>query len=231
MEPVKRIRLSESAVDAISQMIADDEFAPGDKFYSENELTGRLGVSRSSVREAVRIMEARGQLLVQHGKGIFIADIESQSFDAFANWLKTNEQSLCERFEVRLIIEPSVAGLAALNATPDDIAQLSEAHAALVRTAGHGLTVETILHDRKFHELLGKATQNKVLFALTRSLIKSQIDGWISSLHTPGRMDKTVTEHGLVLDAIKTGDAEAARMHMAAHLTNALQDVKASTAS
>ncbi|MCW2308927.1 FadR/GntR family transcriptional regulator [Rhodobium gokarnense] len=229
MDRVIRVRLSQSAVDAIKQMIADDGFAPGDKFYSENDLKTRLGVSRSSVREAVRILEAQGQLSVKHGKGIFITDNESQSFDAFVEWLKTNEVSLRENFEVRLMIEPQVARLSAINATPEDIAQLSAAHEQLLCTANAGNAAETIVHDREFHRLLSQATRNKVLFALVRSLVRSQIDGWISSLHIPNRLQKTMVEHSRILDAVKDRDGEKAMLEMTAHLNNALEDVIASS--
>lgn len=227
--PIRKVRLSESLVDAIKQMIADDGFAPGDKFYSENELTAKLQVSRSSVREAVRILEVTGRLSVAHGKGIFIVDADAHPFDAFVDWLKSNDQSLREHFEVRLIIEPQTARLAALGAKPEDVALLEEAHAGFVRNAKLGLTAETIECDREFHKLLAKATHNKILFALAKSMTISLLDDWISSFHTPGRMEKTVDEHGLVLEAVKAGDADAAMQHMAAHLRNAIQDIKGSS--
>lgn len=226
MEPVRRVRISEGVVDAIIEMIADDGFAPGDKFYSENELTAKLKVSRSSIREAVRILEANGRLSVQHGKGIFILDTDCHSFDAFVSWLKNNDRSLQEHFEVRLIIEPQTARLAALGVTPKEIAALEDVHARFVANARLKLTAEAIQCDREFHKLLGKATQNKILTALTRSMTTTMLDDWISSLHTPGRIEKTVGEHGLVLEAIKKGDAEAAKEHMAAHLRNAMRDIR-----
>ena len=227
--PVKKVRLSESLVDAIKKMIVDDGFTPGDKFYSENELTAKLEVSRASVREAVRILEVIGQLSVKHGKGIYIVDTAAHPFDAFVDWLKSNDQSLREHFEVRLIIEPETARLAALGAKPEDVAELEATHVEFVHKAGLGQTAETIRCDRDFHKLLAKATNNKVLYALTKSMTTSMIDDWISSFHTPGRMEKTVGEHGAVLEAIKVGDAEAAKAHMAAHLRNALRDIKKSS--
>ena len=229
--PVRKVRLSESVVDAIKQMIVDRGFAPGDKFYSENELTAKLEVSRSSVREAVRILEVVGQLRVEHGKGIFIVNTDAHPFDGFVDWLKNNDQSLQEHFEVRLIVEPQAARLAALGAKPEDVALLEKAHAGFVRNARLGLTAETIQCDRDFHKLLARATHNKVLSALIRSMTTSLIDDWISSFHTPGRMEKTVGEHGRVLDAIKAGDAEAAMNAMAAHLSNAIRDIKKSSAA
>lgn len=229
MGPIRKVRLSEGVVNAIKQMIVDQGFAPGDKFYSENELTAKLEVSRSSVREAVRILEVTGQLSVKHGKGIFIVDTDAQPYDGFVHWLKSNDQSLQEHFEVRLIIEPQTARLAALGATPEEVAELARVHAEFVRNAGLGLTAETIRCDREFHSLLGKATHNKSLFALTQSITTSLFDDWISSFHTPGRMEKTVGEHGLVLAAVRAGNAEAAQEHMAAHLRNAIRDIKESS--
>ena len=169
----------------------------------------------------MRILEANGHLAVRHGKGIFILDTDCHSFDAFVNWLKNNDQSLREHFEVRLIIEPQTARLAALGATPNEIAALEDVHAQFVANARLELTAEAIQCDREFHKLLGKATQNKILTALTRSMTTSMLDDWISSLHTPGRIEKTVGEHGLILEAVKKGDAEAAMEHMANHLRNA----------
>ena len=88
MDPVKKVRLSDSVIDAIKEMITEDGFKPGDKFYSENELTKKLQVSRSSIREALRILEVTGQVSVKQGKGIYITDKQGQQFSEFSSWLK-----------------------------------------------------------------------------------------------------------------------------------------------
>ena len=120
MEPLKKVRLSEQVIDAIKQMISREGFNPGDKFYSENELTKKLQVSRSSIREAVRILEVTGFVNVKHGKGIFISDSIGEGYGAFTDWMKSHEPSLIEIFEVRLIIEPKAAVYAAQNAEKAD---------------------------------------------------------------------------------------------------------------
>ena len=229
MRPVRKARLSEGVVDAIRRMIVADGFAPGDKFLSENELTAKLGVGRSSVREAIRILEVTGQLTVSHGKGVFIGDADTHPFAGFVDWLKNNDRSVMEHFEVRLIIEPETTRLAALAATSADVARLADVHADFLENARLGLTAETIECDCAFHRLLGEASGNTVLAALTKSMITSMFDDWISSFHTPGRMEKTVSEHGRILAAIKARDAEAARTGMADHLHNAIRDIKASS--
>ena len=113
MKPIKRVRLSDSVIEAIKKKIAKDNFAPGDKFYSENQLTKQLQVSRSSIREAIRILEATGYVTVRQGKGIFVADFDAPNFEPFVNWLRSNEQHIFDHFEVRLIIEPKAAAFAA----------------------------------------------------------------------------------------------------------------------
>lgn len=214
-------------IDAIKKMIIDDGFKPGDKFYSENELTRKLEVSRSSVREAMRMLEFSGQVTVKHGKGIFVSDAEGHQLKAFSHWLKNNEQSIKDNFEVRLIIEPKAAGIAALNATDEEIQRLGQICQQFAQMAKDQNTESIIKCDRRFHRVLAASTGNKTLEALMKSMSTSAPNGWISSLYTPGRIEKTVHEHQLIVDAIKVHDLEAAEQAMTDHLTNALNDVNA----
>jgi GntR family transcriptional repressor for pyruvate dehydrogenase complex len=222
---LKKIRLSESVIDAIKKMIADNDFQPGDKFFSENDLTRQLGVSRSSVREAIKMLEASGHVNVRQGKGIFISDIQGERLQSFSVWLKENEQSIRDNFEVRMFIEPKAAGRAAENARKKDIRELSEVCADFVRFAKEENTEKVIQCDRRFHRLLAGATKNKTLHVLMKSMTTSLPNGWISSLYTPGRIEKTIGEHGDILDAIKQHDKLAAENAMTRHLVNALHDV------
>ena len=228
MEPITKIRLSEQVIGAIKEMIATDGFSPGDKFYSENQLTSRLNVSRSSVREAIRILEATGKVRVEHGRGIFITEAREEQFSAFADWLKENEQSIIEHFEVRLMIDPKAAAYAALKADDQDILALEKVCENFRETSGSGNTAGLIKCDEEFHRLLAKATKNKTLYFLMKSMTQSLPEGWISSLHTPGRVEKTIGEHRSVVEAIKARDAHGAETAMTTHLDNALRDIRGS---
>ena len=225
MKPIKKVRLSDGVVAAIKETIAADGFQPGDKFYSENELTKKLQVSRSSIREALRILEVTGQVMVSQGKGIFIADIDVQQLEAFTTWLKNNEQSIKDNFEVRLIIEPKAAGHAAENADADDILKMEDACAQFSKFVAEENIEEVIQCDRRFHRLLAGATKNKTLHVLMKSMTTALPNGWISSLYTPGRIEKTVHEHADVLEAIIKRDKSGAENAMTRHLVNALHDI------
>lgn len=222
---IKKVRLSESVISVIKDMIVADGFKPGDKFYSENELTKKLGVSRSSIREAMRMLEVAGQVSVKQGKGIFISDIENEQLKAFTTWLKNNEQSIKDNFEVRLIIEPKAAGRAAENADKEDLRKLEQEYLQFAQFAKDNNTEEVILCDRRFHRYLAAATKNITLHVLMKSMTISLPNGWISSLYTPGRIEKTISEHGDILEAIKNRDKLAAENAMTRHLVNALHDI------
>ncbi|MCF6266267.1 MAG: FadR family transcriptional regulator [Desulfuromusa sp.] len=227
MPPIKKVRLSESVIAAIKEMIVVDGFKPADKFYSENELTKKLQVSRSSIREALRILEVTGQVTVKQGKGIFISDLDGQQFKAFSTWLKNNEQSIKDNFEVRLIIEPKAAGRAAENADSADIKKMEEACNQFSHFFKEKNTEEVIQCDRRFHRILAGATKNVTLHVLMKSMTTTLPNGWISSLYTPGRIEKTVHEHNDILEAIKKHDKTGAEHAMTRHLVNALHDINA----
>ena len=225
MKSVKRVRLFESVIEAVKKMIIEDEFNPGDKFYSENVLTQKLNVSRSSVREAVRMLEVTGQVTVKHGKGIFIADKMEREFEGFSSWLKNNEESIQDHFEVRLIIDPKAAAYAAKNADLDDIQKMEEVCCDFDANSRVGNTAGLIKCDEEFHLLLSKSTKNKTLHFLMKTMTKSLSEGWISSIHIPGRAEKTIEEHKRILQAIKDKDPEKAEKEMKNHLEKALNDI------
>jgi GntR family transcriptional regulator, transcriptional repressor for pyruvate dehydrogenase complex len=228
LEPIRKIRLSEQIINVIKEMIISDGFKPGDKFYSENELTGKLQVSRSSIREAVRILEVTGIVTVRHGKGIFISESKKEGFEAFAEWVKTHESALIEHFEVRLIIDPKAAAYAARNAESEDIIKLEEACEDFVENYRTNNTPGIIKADEEFHKILAKSTKNRTLYMIMKTMTDSLSEGWISSLHVPGRVKKTIIEHRAVLQAIKDRDPESAERAMNHHINNAIQEIKAS---
>ncbi len=228
MEPLKKVRLSDQVVDAIKKRISEEGFSPGDKFYSENELKEKLQVSRSSIREAVRILEVTGFVNVRQGKGIFISNSVGGSFSAFTDWMKNHEPSLIEHFEVRLIIDPKAAAYAARNAEKSDIEKMEEACTEFVRNFEEGNIAGLIKADECFHRILAKSTKNRTLYLIMKTMTETLSEGWISSLHIPGRIEKTIVEHGSVLEAIKSGDSDAAEKAMLHHIQNALDDIRSS---
>lgn len=227
---VTKVRLSDQVFQEIKRMIQEKGFTPGEKFHSENELTKMLDVSRSSIREAIRLLEVSGMVTVKHGKGIFIADPNQEKHQAFSEWLRENETSVDEHFEIRLIIDPKAAGYAARKADTTDIRRLEDICEDFKKHAANGSLMEMIKLDEQFHLQLAKSTKNRTLYMIMKTMTESLPEGWISSLNVPGRIEKSVGEHEVIVDAIKRRDAGLAEKKMEEHLTRALAEIHSSMA-
>ncbi len=226
--PIRKIRLSDQVVEEINRILDEGGFSPGDRFHSENELARVLGVSRSSIREAVRLLEVTGRLSVRQGKGIFVSHPRQKNSEAFAEWLRQNEASVSEHFEIRLIIDTKAAAYAADRADAQDIRRLEEICEAYRVQAESKGAMEMIKLDEQFHLQLAKSTQNRTLFMIMKTMTQSLPESWISSLHVPGRIRKTIPEHCAIVEAVKLHDRALAERRMEEHLHNALADIKKS---
>jgi len=225
--PIKRERLSNQVLLEIKRIIHEKGYTPGDRFYSEGELVGMFSVSLSSIREAIRSLEVSGVLTVQQGKGIFIADPHREEHHAFADWLRENETSLEEHFEMRLIIDPKAAGYAARKADKTDIRKLEDICEEFRLMVGNGSVIDMIKLDEQFHLQLAKSTKNRTLYMIMKTMTESLPEGWISSLNVPGRIEKSVHEHQDIIEAIKLQNAELAEQRMETHLRSALDEIHA----
>jgi GntR family transcriptional repressor for pyruvate dehydrogenase complex len=225
MNPIKKVRLSGSVIDAVKETITVESSKPGYIFYSENELTRKLEVSRSPTREALRGPEVTGGLSVRPEKGIYIADSQQQGFKTFSDWLKNNEQEIKDNFDVRLIVEPKAARSAAEKADKEDLKKLQDVHNKFVKFALEQDTEDAIIPDGRFHRLLAGATKNNRLHILMKAMTKDLPTVWVSSLYTPGRLKKNINEDADILDAVKKHDKARAENGMTLDPANALNDI------
>ena len=226
MKPLKKQRLSDMVVDSIKKMIKDRNLKAGDKLPSEHEMMKDLQVSRSSIREAVRILEVTGVLSVKQGKGIFVADKILEEFFGMNKWLEENRDSLFEHFEIRLMIEPHVCELAAKKCDSKMFELMTQTFDGFLDCYERNDMQGMIKFDAKMHHLIAKCTKNRTLEIIMKTMADILTEGWITSLHTPGRVESTIKEHRAVLDAIGKGDSVAAGEAMKVHLSNALNDIK-----
>ena len=225
MRTIKKERLSEKVLDAIKEIIIEDNFKPGSKFYSENKLTQMLDVSRSSIREAIRILEVTGYVEVHQGKGIFIKErIEDES--TIKQWVVDNTDLLKEHFEVRVLIEPQAAMKAAEKANKQSIDKLKKTFEKFKTDFENGDTSQAIKDDSQFHQIIAEMSMNRTLSILMKTMSQTLNEGWIASLNTPGRLDNTIVEHQQILTAIENNDPIMAKKAMKDHLCNALKSIQ-----
>jgi GntR family transcriptional repressor for pyruvate dehydrogenase complex len=226
LEPISKTRLSQSAIEAINIYIAENDLAPGAKLPSERSLSEYLNISRASVREALRIMEIIGILEVKPGSGIFFRDRAGDLSIPLTAWLPRKEETLREIFEVRQLIEPRAAGLAAERVSPDILEKMKFCLERFGTSVEQNDLASMILADTEFHRLLATATQNKTLTFLMNTMTRYLPEGWKASLMVPQRPKKTIAEHKLIFEAIKTGDAISAIQAMTDHLATAIEEIQ-----
>jgi GntR family transcriptional repressor for pyruvate dehydrogenase complex len=185
---------------------------------SERELAEQFKVSRSSVREAIRSLELQGLVVSRRGSGTFINTENLDSVLALvAATFNTGQEALQDIFEMRHILEPQIAALAAERATPEEVARLREILDQQQRQVDQGETgVES---DTAFHFTLASATRNPSLVKLVSAVEDILQRSRDRSLQEPGRPQRSLASHCQILDMVAAGDAEGARKAMEHHLT------------
>jgi len=224
LKVIKKTRIYEEVVSQIHDLIREGKIKPGDQLPAERELAETFRVSRTSVREALRALETQGLVISRTGMGTFIADLPIESLMATLATLLTEEKDLLtDVFEMRKLIEPQIAALAAERATQTDIERLKKILAKQRGQVEEGKTgVEA---DAEFHYSIGQATQNQALEKLVSGLMEILSRSREESLQTPGRSQASLDSHYKILSAIEDHDQESARLAMLYHIEQVEQNV------
>ncbi|MFQ5861148.1 MAG: FadR/GntR family transcriptional regulator [Dehalococcoidia bacterium] len=219
LRAIKKTRLYEEIVTQIGELIRDGTLRPGDRVPPERELAERFKVSRASVREAIRALELQGLVVSRPGAGTFVA---SESLDGvihtLAQELLAGREALGDTLELRLLLEPQVAALAAQRATEEDKSAMRAILEEQARLVEGGLSGAEA--DVAFHTALARSTQNRALVRLGGSLVDILALSRDESLQTPHRSRQSLESHQAILLAIEQGDTEGARQAMERHITS-----------
>ncbi len=208
VKPIQRDRVPKQIEQQILAMIREGSLSVGDRLPSERELAEMFGVSRASVREAMRSLEHLGAIDVRQGGGTFVRearweDLGSRITAVFA----VQPQLLWQIYEARCVIEPALGRSAAQNATDEDIVQLNE---ILDRQAEKLLRGEsTVEEDNAFHLIIMRAAGNPILQAMAEACLSLLETSRESYLQTRKRQTTSLRTHRMILDAIKRHDPEA----------------------
>ncbi len=216
-KPVKKTRVYEEIVVKVKDMIEKGKLHSGDQLPSERELAEVFNVSRSSVREALRSLESQGYLESRQGDGTYIARQPVDSLvSPLATVIFTEKDGQMELFEMRRLIEPHLAYLAAERATPKEITMLDKALELQEEEVARGESGTEV--DKTFHYILAEAAKNKVLLRVIDNVMDLLAESRDKYLQVEGRPEMSLTRHRQLLKAIKAGDRERAAQVMREHL-------------
>ncbi len=215
--PIRTSRISEEVTQQLKQSILFGEFKAGDKLPTERLLAGEFQVSRVAVREALRTLENAGFIITRQGAtgGTFVTNLSfAHLADAFLDLLLAGKITIPELSEVRILIEPEMARLAATKVTPTYAKQLKEALDAEKLIAGsiqEDLDIKT-----QVHFILAEMSGNGFFEALIRSLMGLTRRVVLDVQPDPGVIHPAGMHHPIV-EAVLAGDEEAAYAAMRNH--------------
>jgi len=226
---VRTSRLYEQIVQQIEESILKGALKPGDQLPAERELAQRFGVSRTAVREAVKALREKGLVEAFTGRGTFITDGTSQairqSLDLIAKIGQPDGST--DLAEVRAMLDPEIAALAATRAEEQHLATMREAIAVMDRSRQDPDAF--IEADLDFHLSLAEAAANPLILSLIDSIVGLLREQRLRIFNVDGGPERGQFHHKRILEAIEQRDAEKARATMRAHLQQVREDSQVSS--
>jgi DNA-binding FadR family transcriptional regulator len=206
------------AIDGIKELIASGEFRAGDRLPKENELAARIGVSRGSLREAIRALELVGVVAARQGDGTYLTSLTpALLLDVMSVVLDfTQDESILQLLEVRRVLEPAATALAAARATEE---QLGEVRAAMDAMRAAREPEPLVEADAAFHAAIARAAGNPALASLLENLSGPTIRARIwHAIEERRAGEKAKAEHERILAALEARDPDLARAAGAVHV-------------
>jgi GntR family transcriptional regulator, transcriptional repressor for pyruvate dehydrogenase complex len=228
LEPVGRTSVVESVIEQLEALIFGS-FEPGETLPSEGKLAEALSVSRLTVREATRTLEARGLLEISQGRRPTVSAPNGGLVgDFFKIAVRRDPRAMLDLIEVRRALEVHIASLAARRATKGDIADMEMSIAAM-RTGGDE---SEAFHaaDVRFHENLARASGNRLLVflieAFAEPLRESRLRSFAGHQARGGGIEDVIEQHQTILEAVKSRSPKAAAEAMRDHLEQTERDLR-----
>lgn len=215
-------RLSDRIADSILSMITvEQRFLPGSKLPNENVLSKELNVSRTTLREAIRILTTGGILEIRRGRGTFVReDFENNQTKELSS-LTSAKVKVRDLYEMRLIFEPEAAYYAAQRGTEEEIQRILALGIEIEERIKHKKDRTKV--EQAFHKSIARATHNEFMNRLM-PVIYEGIDRGVqlSRAHTEVEQ-ATLVEHRMLMDFLESRNAEGARNAMRIHILHAIE--------
>ncbi len=219
--PLARRRVSEAVADNIRQAIFGGKILPGHKLPAERDMAARYRTSRVALREALRALENEGLIIVKrgYGGGAFVSDFDNALRalrDSLNTVVKLGQTKSSHLTEVREILEPQIAAIATLRATPSDL----QAIEAIVVAQEEELKTGKLSrrYDMEFHRCVVKATSNPVLSIVVNAINDSLRESIFRSKLTKEMRGRVVSNHRNIFEALRSGNAGQAQKLMSDHV-------------
>jgi GntR family transcriptional repressor for pyruvate dehydrogenase complex len=222
LSPIAKTRAYEQAAEQIVARIQDGAWQPGDRLPSERDLALQLGISRGSTREALRVLEAMGWLEIRPGDGTVVRDRRARRDGATADQLLAGlSVEVGDLWEIRKLIEPGAAYLAAERCDAAELAAIEDVLAKTQDVVARGGRVELLRANPDFHMAVAWASGNAMLAHIQRMLVGAEVQATRSLRNgerTPEQDSATLAQHWHIFEEIRAGRPREAERAALDHL-------------
>ena len=216
--------LTVRVAETIKNDIIRRRMKPGDKIPSESLLMEQFHVSRTTVREAMKLLKAENIVVIRRGDGTYVSDKTGVKDDPLGLLFSGATELLEELLEARLLIEPRLIDLAVLRATPADIARLQNILEQMEQVSQQN--EEYMALDIEFHTHIARCAHNNVLEKIVPVICDSIHKGYPETMHALGTFERAQTSHRNIFRSIVDKDTFLAEYEVERHIRQTLDDVK-----
>jgi len=221
--PIARRKVYELIAEQLLAQISNRRLRPGDALPTERALMRSFRVGRSSVREALRILESQGLIRPAGNSAFAVAEYGNPLYHSLDLLLTLHGASLRELFEVRKILEVELAAMAASRRADADLRTMAEAIDEMV--AGLAAQERYIAADLRFHLTIASCAGNRMALHMMQAIRLPLQQALMSIYHIPGSPQRSIAQHRRILDAIAARDPAGARARMREHLLRVEGDI------
>lgn len=223
MDMVRRTRkLPEQIADKLREMILEEDMKTGSKLPAEAELMVRFGVSRSTIREAVKILQTEHIVDIRQGQGTFLCAMPGLKSDPLGLRFADQEELIANLLQTRLLIEPGVAALASRMRKPEHLSHMKQLLEKMDSAYLH--EEDYTPYDFEFHSVIAQCTGNDVLQRLLPTIHESIQAGYHHTQHVEGSYQRASQCHLDLYRGISEGNSELARQAAQRHMIQTMND-------
>ena len=219
-----QVRLAQVVAEQIRDSIIDTGLAAGEKLHTESMLMAEHSVSRSTIREAMKILQAENIVEIRHGRGSFVASNTGRSKDPLGLSFADSSKLLPDLMEVRLLMEPSIAQIAADRRTESDLKEMEKYLQQMTEIGRRGEDYHNC--DFQFHISVARATHNGVLDRIFPVILEGIETGYAQTVHIQGSFERAIDYHQRILQAIREQNAAEAACLTQMHIRQTLRDIQ-----
>jgi GntR family transcriptional repressor for pyruvate dehydrogenase complex len=218
---IKKLASSE-ILQELMRRIEEEDWVVGQKLPSISTLAKEFTIGVSTLREAIRILENRGYVLIEHGRGMFVRSRNYWQGDNFLEMNKLSSGDLSALVEFRGVLEPVMAQLAAERGSPGQIRCMKESAAVMIDNLAQG--EDYFQADIAFHDHIAQACSNDVMAKVMKGISDLLLESRRTTSRVPGSAERAAHFHMLIALAIEQHDGKLAKEMMSAHLEDVHKD-------